>query len=581
MTTRKRLLAVSAMTVLLSACGGGGDDDTPVPPPPPPPASGNVPTISQSVKDAAAAISADPKIRQLVAEWQTDADAQYRYDSHMELVRIASPSRYEFRRAQAIRQRLIDEWGFDEAEVVTREDGQLPGAGLQLVDGLPVYNVCAQIKGSYAGSQGAQAYKGQYPKVLIEGHIDTVYPAELPPESNPFEPIKLQSMAEAIVGTPEALAALPNALSFDGNGRIVRDAFYTQAYRRFDTADAATAAGALRHYVPGYSDAMGNAVGAFHIARMLKKYNIQPVYDIWVCGTAGEEGKGNLAGMKQLYGYNQDTGKGNNALNFVTNFSIDGGSGTINFIGSYRFEMKFKAPAEAAQGGATAPSALNAAAMAAARIADIKTPWDSDAKALKTTYTVGTMACEAPLPNGVTPSCTMQVDMRSPRLEPLNEIRSRIEPLFAAGMAQENARFGAAEGSAQAVSMELVWFGDRPPHERTDLSDVSIQSAWQAAETVGVDKRTELSLAASSLNDNVPAAIGVPTINLNISTNAAGGGTHAFYEWGVPGNANTEGLRLYRVMMAALIAAGVHTSDGKRIAPAAGPLGARTTEDQY
>jgi hypothetical protein len=219
--------------------------------------------------------------------------------------------------------------------------------------------------------------------------------------------------------------------------------------------------------------------------------------------------------------------------------------------------------------------------MAAAKIADIKTDWDLDPKALKTTYTVGTMACEAPLANGVTPSCTMQVDMRSPRLEPLNEIRSRIEPLFQAGVAQENARAGAAEGSAQAVTTELVWFGDRPPHERTDLSDVSIQSAWQAAETVGVDKRTELSLAASSLNDNVPAAIGVPTINLNIFTTASGGGTHAFYEWGIPGNAKTESLRLYRVMMAALIAAGFNTQDGKAIAPAAGPIGARTTEEPY
>ena len=575
MTTRKRLLAVSAMTVLLSACGGGGDDDTPVPPPPPPPASGNVPTISQSVKDAAAAISADPKIRQLVAEWQTDADAQYRYDSHMELVRIASPSRYEFRRAQAIRQRLIDEWGFDEAEVVTREDGQLPGAGLQLVDGLPVYNVCAQIKGSYAGSQGAQAYKGQYPKVLIEGHIDTVYPAELPPESNPFEPIKLQSMAEAIVGTPEALAALPNALSFDGNGRIVRDAFYTQAYRRFDTADAATAAGALRHYVPGYSDAMGNAVGAFHIARMLKKYNIQPVYDIWVCGTAGEEGKGNLAGMKQLFGFDQNLGTGSNPLNFVANFGSEGG-GAVNLTGSHRFEMKFKAPTHPAAGQ---PSAVEAMAATIARIADVKTPSELRPGVVKTTYTVGQASCEAPAAGSdVVPSCTLLVDMRSERTDTLNEVRASIEPLFKAGLNAENARYGKAENAVDAATLEQVWYGLRPAFVNGDQANIALQAGWVTAQIVDVDKQAKVPTGSSSLNDNVPANTGVPTYNWTLASNAAGGGGHAFWEWGTKGDPKLEVQRLKRAMTAILTTSGYHLSDGTVVAPSVAPIGKRSRE---
>ena len=61
------------------------------------------------------------------------------------------------------------------------------------------------------------------------------------------------------------------------------------------------------------------------------------MYDIWVCGTTGEEGKGNLCGMKQLYGYSQEAGKGNNALNFVASFSADTTrpkSGIVNYLGS-------------------------------------------------------------------------------------------------------------------------------------------------------------------------------------------------------------------------------------------------------
>lgn len=591
MKTWVRMLATASTTMALAACGGSGPADAPsqaadashVSTTGAPPAARNVPVISPEVSAAAGAINSDPRMRKIVDEWESAADAQHRYDTHLELTRIAGPSRYESRRAGAIRARLLGEWGFDAADIVTRDDGTLPGAGLQKVDGLPVYNVCARIKGSYAGTPGAKSYNGQYPKVLVEGHIDSVNPSVLPPADHPFEPVKLQSMADAVVSSPEELAALPEELHFDAKGRIIHDAVYERAYRRFDDADAAKKGNALRHYVPGYNDDMGNTMTVFQIARMMKKYDIQPVYDVWICGTAGEEGKGNLAGMKQLYGYNQDTGKGNNALNFVADFGVDGSpqGGTINFVGSYRFQIKYLAPAELLRKGGVGPSPVDAAAMAAARIAALKTPWDDDHGQPKTTYTVGTMACEPPLANGVTPSCTMLVDMRSPLLESLNAIRARIEPLFDAGMAQENERFHAAAGSPQAVTLKREWFGDRPPHTNANPSDVAIQAAWQAAEVVGADKRSELSPGSGSLNNNVPAAIGVPTINLGMFSTAASGGVHTFYEWGVPGSADKESKSMYRVMMAALIAAGFHTSDGKVIAPNAEPMGARTTEDQY
>ena len=61
----------------------------------------------------------------------------------------------------------------------------------------------------------------------------------------------------------------------------------------------------MRIYVPGYGDMMSSTANAFVLAAAMKKHNIRPVYDIWICGSAGEEGKGNLAGMKQLYGFDQ------------------------------------------------------------------------------------------------------------------------------------------------------------------------------------------------------------------------------------------------------------------------------------
>lgn len=537
----------------------------------------HVPTISPEVVAAASKINADPVVKAIVKEWRTPENIQERFDQHKELVRIAGPSRHENRRATEIMRRMVEDWGFSPDQVKTRKNGYLPGSDVQKVDGLPVYNACVVIKGSYSGLKNAKSYKGHYPKVLVEGHIDAVNPSTLPPANNPYLPIKLQPMSEPVVSTPEQLAAISRELHFDASGHIIHDDNYRAARHYFANEKQAKKANALRMYVPGFGDDMGNASNVMMIARAMNEHHVKPVYDIWFCNTAGEEGKGNLAGMKQLYGYDQDKGTGTNPLNFVANFGLDaGGSGTVNFIGSYRFEIKYKAPAQASRSG---PSALEAAAASIARIAQIKTSWDKDRHSPKVTYTVGTVRCADPEgQGGVVPSCSIQIDMRAPTDKPLNRIRQRIEPLFQAGVHAENARHDVPDDSPKAVTTELVWFGDRPAHRNTNPSNVAIQAAWQAAKVVGVDTAPRLDPGSSSLNDNVPAAIGVPTIDTSIVARAAGGGAHTFYEWGVPGEPELEAKRMQRILTAALITAGFHTADGTVIKPSAPPIGNRTAE---
>ena len=543
-----------------------------------------VPQVSPDVQKATETIYKDPVMQKMLTELTSDENAQFRFNTHMEIARIASPSRYEMRRAEEITRRMLEEWGFDKSDIMTTPEGIIKGAGIQKVDGLPVYNVCVRIPGTYSQEKDAKSYKGQFPKVLLEGHTDTVNPAVLPPADSPYEPVKLQKASDAIVTTPAELAALKDELHFDKNGKIIQDENYKKAYVRYANLEDAQKKGGYRIYVPGFADAMGNTTSVLTAAIMLKKYNIKPVYDIWVCGTTGEEGKGNLCGMKQLYGYNQDTGKGNNALNFVANFGADStraGSGIFNYLGSYRFEIKYTEPAGYKMGGQDAPSALMAMTRSIAKIADLKTAWDTDKKAERTTYTVGVADCEDATDGSRSRSCTLMVDMRSPTQGPLSEIRSRIEPTFKAALDEENAKYGLKAGDKNAVKMELVWFGDRPAYSRPDYNDVASQIYWQTAQTVDIDKIKELPTGAASLNDNVPAAVGVPTVNFNVHTPAASGGGHTFNEWGIPGDNVAEGKRIFRMILMGLTAAGYHTSDGQVIAPAADPIGARTTEDMY
>ena len=140
-----------------------------------------VPKVTPQIQKSMTTIINDASMQKIYAELLTDENAQERFNTHVELARIASPSRYEMRRANEIMRRMVEEWGFDPKNVMTNAQGTIEGAGIQKVGGLPVYNACVRIPGTYSQQKDAQSYKGQYPKVLLEGHIDTVNPSVLPP----------------------------------------------------------------------------------------------------------------------------------------------------------------------------------------------------------------------------------------------------------------------------------------------------------------------------------------------------------------------------------------------------------------
>jgi len=564
--------AILLLTITTLGADAGGSDTSQDPSGTP---SGTRATIPASVVSAAEKIANDPQVLALIKEQNTDAAAKARWNQFLELVRIPSPPRQEHLKAAEIHRRLVQEWGFSPSEVMTRADGVIPASDTNIVDGLPVYNACAVIKGSYSGRADAQNYKGQFPKVLVEGHIDVVNPEELPPASDPFNHVKLQPYSKPVVATPQDLAAIPDELSFDSKGRVIENDRYATASKVFANAKEAESGGGVRIYVPGYGDMMPSTSNAFVLAAAMKKHNITPVYDIWICGTAGEEGKGNLAGVKQLYGFDQKAGTGSNPLNIVANFGLEGG-GVANFVGSYRFEMKFKAPSPRPDG----PSAPEAMAAAIAKIADVQTPTDLGGDAApKTTYTVGRASCEPPREAGMSvPSCSLEVDMRSTRPEPLNDMRNTIEPMFQAGVSAENARHGRKDGSSEAISLELIWYGLRPAYVAESVDNVAIHAGLQSGIQLGVLKSPTVGTGSGSLNDNVPAHTGVPTYQFTLASSAAGAGGHAFWEWGTRGAPATEVARMHRVLTAALIVAGFHAADGTVVQPAVGPMGKRTRE---
>jgi metal-dependent amidase/aminoacylase/carboxypeptidase family protein len=195
-------------------------------------------------------------------------------------------------------------------------------------------------------------------------------------------------------------------------------------------------------------------------------------------------------------------------------------AGIVNFGGSYRFEMKFKAPLP--RGGGKSPSAPEAMAAAIAMIADVKTPSELREGAPRTTYTVGRASCEPPPAGGtVVPSCSLEVDMRSTRKEPLEEIRQTIEPMFQAGATAENARYGRKDGSPEGITLELMWFGLRPAFVADSVDTVAIHAGLQSGIQLGVLTSPMVGTGSGSLNDNVPANTGIPTYQFTLAPGRA------------------------------------------------------------
>ena len=64
-------------------------------------------------------------------------------------------------------------------------------------------------------------------------------------------PVKLQKATEAIVSTPEALAAIKDELHFDKNGKIIQDENYKKAYVRYANLEERSEKGRLSYLCSG------------------------------------------------------------------------------------------------------------------------------------------------------------------------------------------------------------------------------------------------------------------------------------------------------------------------------------------
>ena len=267
-----------------------------------------------------------------------------------------------------------------------------------------------------------------------------------------------------------------------------------------------------RMYAPGVGDNSRGLVTLLAVLRSLEHAGIETEADVLFIGNVGEEGLGDLRGVKHLFRQG--------AEKIDTLIAIDGGESeriVYGGVGSHRYRITFRGPGGhswSAFGLANPHHALGRAI----RIFDENAPTVTTAGE-KTSYNIGRIGGGTSI-NSIPSESWMEVDMRSGSQAKLDEIDAILVAAVEQALTEENA--ARLDGVELTVEMERV--GTRPAASG-DASLPVVQRALAATTAFGIEPY----LAISSTDANLPIAMGIPAVTM--SRGGRGGNAHALDEW--------------------------------------------------
>jgi tripeptide aminopeptidase len=260
---------------------------------------------------------------------------------------------------------------------------------------------------------------------------------------------------------------------------------------------------------PGIGDDCRGLAILLSLARALDDAQLRTRGTILFVGTVGEEGAGNLRGVRHLF----ERELKDRVDYFI---SIDGTGLTLtkDAVGSYRYRVAYQGPGGHSYGDFGVPNPVHALGRAIAAIADFQVP-----AAPRVTFSVGVVDGGTSV-NAIAGEASMLVDMRSVDPARLDSLDARFHAAVRAALEAENARWG----SPTRLTVQVERTGTRPAG--TQPADAAIvRAATAAGERLGF---TPTALA-SSTDANIPINLGIPAIT--IDGGGKGGGAHSLQEW--------------------------------------------------
>ena len=255
---------------------------------------------------------------------------------------------------------------------------------------------------------------------------------------------------------------------------------------------------------PGVGDD-GRGLGVLlGVIRALDTGHVQTAGTITFVADVGEEGLGDLRGMRELFGV---TLKGQIDA-FV---SIDGaGFGTTNVgVGSHRYRVTFHGPGGHSFGAFGLVNPIHALGRAVARIADLQVP-----STPKVTFKVGRIGGGTSV-NSIASEAWFEMDMRSSDPKALAAIDAGFQRTLDEAVRDESNRW---KNGRLTVTRDLV--GDRPAGHTPDTAPI-VRTAIAVNSALGLP----VSLGEGSTDANLPMSLAVPAIT--IGGGGKGSGAHS------------------------------------------------------
>lgn len=286
-------------------------------------------------------------------------------------------------------------------------------------------------------------------------------------------------------------------------------------------------------YAPGIADDGRGLAALLTLVRAVNLAKFQTVGDIVFVATVGEEGLGDLRGVKGVFADNSDID------GFI---SIEPGTpNEITYLatGSRRYRVTYSGPGGHSFGNFGIPSAIHSLGRAIAMISEIQVSENP-----KTTFNVGTINGGTSV-NTIAASASMVLDMRSTSQEELLKLEEQIVGLFHQAAANENLRWNKVD----SIKVELELVGDRPAGSQSEDA-IIVQSAMGAASVLGFEPELN---NPSSTDSNVPIGLGIPAVTLGGGGNY--GGCHTLQEFFDPKDAH---FGVQKILLTILGLVGVH-----------------------
>ena len=266
-----------------------------------------------------------------------------------------------------------------------------------------------------------------------------------------------------------------------------------------------------RLLAPGISDNGTGLAALAAIARSIHDAQIKPQRTILFVADVGEEGEGNLRGMRALV----DAYRGRLKAVVVLD-----GAGTDHVttiaLASRRLEVVITGPGGHSWSDFGLPNPINALVRGSVRFINTRVPASP-----RTTFNLGQIDGGTSI-NSIPYEARLKVDVRSENESELARLESALRDCMAAGVRDE------MESSRDRSRGKLEWkvelLGSRPGGELA--AESPLLASLRAADAM---LENESRIERSSTDANIPLSLGIDAISIGAGGN--GGGAHSLQEW--------------------------------------------------